>query len=383
MVAAAPNAPAVAVRKNRKRLFDATPRLHATSTPSARAGQEVPSPDAALALRPREGGGDGNGERVDDGLLVHAVELRVVDLEGVAHGGPGRGEARAVRPHPCLVAGARQTLGLDEVPGPGPGASRRPHSQGVEEERAGRGRGERRNIVAAGFRDVLGKPPDGIPFAHDRRRCAAGAFIDVPICATHTGCNSPARLQAPSRNGPSSMLSRSSGSMLAGHRAGRIDINRGVRWPRRGRRPGQRRNGALSSRQGVALGWTEECRSGLEHRWHTPDTLRGSRRRRRSLRRAPLREPGPRPRRRPTGECPDVHAMSDQDHGFPLSRGRAAVAGARRSSRSVVPLNPRTRATSALRARPFGVHRGEPRQFRLRQQAGHPPVHGHPAGSAS
>ena len=131
--------------------------------PESECGQEVASPDAALALGPRQRRGNGNGEGVDHRALVHAVELRVLDLVGVTHRRPGRGEARAVRPDPRMITGARETLGLDQAPRPGPRASCHPHSEGIEEERAGRDRGGLRKVFVVGSRDVLGEPPDGIP----------------------------------------------------------------------------------------------------------------------------------------------------------------------------------------------------------------------------
>ena len=149
--------------------------------PESECGQEVASPDPALALGPREGRGNGNGEGVDDRALVHAVKLRVVDLVGVTHRRPGRGEASAVRPDPRLIAGARETLGLDQAPRPGPRASRHPHSEGIEEERAGRDRGRLRKVFVVGSRDVLGEPPDGIPIAHDAGKCITGGVIRAPV----------------------------------------------------------------------------------------------------------------------------------------------------------------------------------------------------------
>ena len=72
------------------------PEMACDVDPESECGQEVASPDAALALGPCEGRGNGNGEGVDDRALVHAVKLRVVDLVAVTHRRPGRGEARAV-----------------------------------------------------------------------------------------------------------------------------------------------------------------------------------------------------------------------------------------------------------------------------------------------
>ena len=49
----------------------------------------------------------------------------------------------------------------------GPALPATPHTEGVEEERAGRGRGSLRQFVVVGSRDVLGEPPDGVPIGHD------------------------------------------------------------------------------------------------------------------------------------------------------------------------------------------------------------------------
>ena len=113
LAAAAPNAPAVAVRKKPQRARRRNPEMACDVDPESECGQEVASPDAALAFGPREGRGNGNGEGVDDRAPVHAVKLRVVDLVGVTYSRPGRGEARAVRPDPRMIAGARETLGLE------------------------------------------------------------------------------------------------------------------------------------------------------------------------------------------------------------------------------------------------------------------------------
>ena len=208
------------------------PEMARDVDPEGEAGQEVASPDAALALGPREGRGDRNGEGVDDRALAHAVELPVVDLVGVAHRGTGRGEAGAVRPDPRLIAGARETLGLDEAPRPGPRASRHPHSEGIEEERAGRDRGGLRKVFVVGSRDVLGEPPDGIPIAHDGGQFIAGAVIRTPVRGGDTGRRPPERLRPRSRNELPSLLCIPSGFMLADHDTGRVDIDGGVRASR-------------------------------------------------------------------------------------------------------------------------------------------------------
>ena len=258
MAAAAPNAPAVAVRKNRSGLVDATPRWHATSTPESECGQEVASPDAALAFGPREGRGNGNGEGVDDRALVHAVKLRVVDLVGVTYSRPGRGKARAVRPDPRMIAGARETLRLDQAPRPGPRASRHPHSEGIEEERAGRDRGRLRKVFVVGSRDVLGEPPDGIPSAHDGGKCIAGGVIRAPLLRNGHGAvttRTPAAAISERTTIPALQVVR----FHAGRSPSR---SRRHRWWRPcvaydgcGQRDPRKRAPAISSGMGVSIAW--------------------------------------------------------------------------------------------------------------------------------
>ena len=208
------------------------PEMACDVDPESECGQEVASPDPALALGPREGRGNGNGECVDDRALVHAVELRVVDLVGITHRRPGRREARAVRPDPRMIAGARETLGLDEAPRPGPRASRHPHSEGIEEERAGRDRGGLRKVFVVGSGDVLGESPDGIPITHDGGKCIAGGVVRAPVLRKGHGAVTARPPAAAISQQITSLLSKSSGSMLAGRHRGRVDIDGGARASR-------------------------------------------------------------------------------------------------------------------------------------------------------
>ena len=92
-----------------------------------------------------------------------------------------------MRPDLRLIARAREALGLDEAPRAGSRASRHPHAEGIEEERAGRDRDRLRNVRVPGSRDVLGEPPDGIPIAHERRKCMAGP--PYPIRRNSASCD--------------------------------------------------------------------------------------------------------------------------------------------------------------------------------------------------
>jgi hypothetical protein len=99
---------------------------------------------------------------VHDRLLVHAVELSVVHLVGIAQRGGRCRQPLTVAPHPRLGAASPTRAELGKFARPRLGASADPHGEGIEDRRLGGTYGVAGKILKSRRRDVPGKGSDGI-----------------------------------------------------------------------------------------------------------------------------------------------------------------------------------------------------------------------------
>ena len=215
--ATTPKPPTVAGRKNRIGERDAAPIVHATSTPSTVARDELPAAHRLPARAAPLGGGDERGEerrhRMHDRRLVHAVPFERVDLIGVDHRRRAGGQSPAIDPDRRFLAGAPARCGLDELAHARRARAARADAEGVQDERLRRFDRTRRQILVARARDELGEREDGIDHAPDQV-FRGGDLISIATqsssaslqCGTPRGCSqaSPARAM----NSRPSMTSR-------------------------------------------------------------------------------------------------------------------------------------------------------------------------------